>query len=346
MDSVSAVDSAAPIRATGKGPILLFGMPRSGTTWLGKLFDSHPDTLYRHEPDTWRRLDIPRYPSPADSAEYERELQRFMEEMPDFSALRVAGKLPLFPKAYLSRPRQALMNASVHLAQAGSRVYSGFPVLLHQSGEGYPQRRTVWKSIASLGRTGVVLDALPAATGIHILRHPCGYIASVMRGLRGKKFSDNTSTSEDYGIFKAAVGTPLGDAYGLSMDGLAAMKPVQRLAWQWVLINEKALIEGGPSGRMLCMRYEDVCREPLARVEQMFAFTGLTMPEQTRAFVEASTTHTKNGYYSVFKDPLASAMRWQEELDPEITASIMAIVQRSRFADQYGEQANSTVTSS
>lgn len=32
-----------------RGCILLFGLPRSGTTWLGKLFDSHPDTLYRHE---------------------------------------------------------------------------------------------------------------------------------------------------------------------------------------------------------------------------------------------------------------------------------------------------------
>ena len=32
-------------------PILLFGMPRSGTTWLGKIFDSHPQVLYRHEPD-------------------------------------------------------------------------------------------------------------------------------------------------------------------------------------------------------------------------------------------------------------------------------------------------------
>src|SRR5258707_4316970 len=31
--------------------IFIFGAPRSGTTWLGKIFDSHPDVLYRHEPD-------------------------------------------------------------------------------------------------------------------------------------------------------------------------------------------------------------------------------------------------------------------------------------------------------
>ena len=32
-------------------PILLFGAPRSGTSWLGRILDSHPDTLMRHEPD-------------------------------------------------------------------------------------------------------------------------------------------------------------------------------------------------------------------------------------------------------------------------------------------------------
>ena len=31
--------------------ILVVGAPRSGTTWLAKIIDSHPDVLYRHEPD-------------------------------------------------------------------------------------------------------------------------------------------------------------------------------------------------------------------------------------------------------------------------------------------------------
>ena len=31
---------------------LLFGMPRSGTTWVAKILDSHPHADYRHEPDS------------------------------------------------------------------------------------------------------------------------------------------------------------------------------------------------------------------------------------------------------------------------------------------------------
>ena len=32
--------------------IMIFGSARSGTTWLGKIFNSHPDLFYLHEPDS------------------------------------------------------------------------------------------------------------------------------------------------------------------------------------------------------------------------------------------------------------------------------------------------------
>lgn len=37
--------------------LLLLSAPRSGSTWLGKIFDSHPDILYKHEPDTVLRIE-------------------------------------------------------------------------------------------------------------------------------------------------------------------------------------------------------------------------------------------------------------------------------------------------
>jgi hypothetical protein len=32
--------------------LLVVGAPRSGTTWLGKILDSHPHVVYRHEPNS------------------------------------------------------------------------------------------------------------------------------------------------------------------------------------------------------------------------------------------------------------------------------------------------------
>ena len=45
---MSAGSTADRLAATA---ILIVGAPRSGTTWLAKILDSHPDVLYRHEPD-------------------------------------------------------------------------------------------------------------------------------------------------------------------------------------------------------------------------------------------------------------------------------------------------------
>lgn len=320
-------------------PILLFGMPRSGTSWLGKLLDSHPDTLYRHEPDTWKRMPIPRFPDCADSESYAGIVQSFVDDLPAIRAQRVAGRLPVFPKAYMSRAHTHALEASVHLARFGSRIHSDFPVLMHSSASAYTDRRLVWKSIASLGRMGVIMNALPDAVGIHLLRHPCGQIGSVLRGQSARNFSDNTPISEDYGIFNSVVDAPLGQTYDLSLPGLKALTPEERLAWRWVLINEKALRECRQSGRVLCLRYEDVCRDPLARIEDLFQFVGLNVVEQTRAFVSTSTSQSKDRYYSIFKDPETAATRWRDELEPAVIERIMAIVRQSRLAAYYAEDA-------
>ena len=52
----------------GNRVTLVFGLPRSGTTWLGKIFDSHPMTLYRHEPDSVERISgVPLLPDAPDA---------------------------------------------------------------------------------------------------------------------------------------------------------------------------------------------------------------------------------------------------------------------------------------
>src|SRR5690349_19178518 len=43
----------------GAGITFILGAPRSGTTWLGKIFDSHPSVLYRHEPDIAAAAKLP-----------------------------------------------------------------------------------------------------------------------------------------------------------------------------------------------------------------------------------------------------------------------------------------------
>lgn len=337
LDPKMASEIASVKSMPDEGLILLFGMPRSGTTWVGKIFDSHPQTLYRHEPDTWKRLQMPRYPNMADAPKYAEEIRSFTEALPRIQASRVSAKRPFFSKSYHSRIRHHMVLASAWAALVGSRIIPDCPMLVLAANVGYPAQRVVWKSIESLGRLGLMLETLPKAYGIHLLRHPCGYIASVLRGEKDRKFVSDAPTSEDYGIFGAVSGTTLDQKYGLSAIDFSILAPHERLAWQWVLLNEKALADCQMTGRSLCMRYEDLCLNPEGQVAQMFATAGLDMSPQTRAFVASSTTRSKQGYYSVFKDPLQAAMRWERELSKNMIGDIMAIIRCSPFWAYYGQ---------
>src|SRR4051794_31786731 len=78
--------------ALAASAILVLGFPRSGTTWLAKIFDSHPDVLYRHEPDELTMTDPGLTPAAQIRAWL---LQR---------GLRAAGKRPSFPKSWRLAP--------------------------------------------------------------------------------------------------------------------------------------------------------------------------------------------------------------------------------------------------
>lgn len=315
--------------------ILIFGMPRSGTTWIGKLFDSHPDTLYRHEPDSVQRLGFPLYPDVETAPEYREELERFIASLPQMRSTKVVGKQPLFPKSYQSAAGLMAYRVAVSVAKVAGRVRRNFPCLYRPTVAGREQVRLVWKSIESPGRLGMCVAALPDARAIHLMRHPCGYVASVLRGETGSRFGDLIPSSEDLWMFKALLATATGKAHGLDLDDIKRLAPEERLAWRWVLIHEKILADVADCGRVLTVRYEDVCADPLAMTRRMFEFTGLGWQPQTEHFIGASTRATKTDYYSVFKNPRASAERWRSELAPLVIERILDVLRISSVSRFY-----------
>src|SRR5690348_2541774 len=94
-------DCSVPWRHLSESVILVVGSPRSGTTWLAKIIDSHPDVLYRHEPDDF---------VPAGHKDALTELQLWLRER----RLRAAAKRPRFRKSW--RSAQAELARSGYLA--------------------------------------------------------------------------------------------------------------------------------------------------------------------------------------------------------------------------------------
>lgn len=319
--------------------ILVFGMPRSGTTWIGKLFDSHPATLYRHEPDSVLKLTLPLFPEKQDASKYRDELQSFVASLPRMRSPEVVGKQPLFPKNYLSASALAMYRASVVAAKAGSRIRRHFPCVYRPTAFGHERARLVWKSIESPGRLGVCIEAMPGVRAIHLMRHPCGYVASILRGEAAHRFGNLAPSANDTWLLKMLLETHTGMAHGLDLNDLKQLTPEERLTWRWVLTHEKILADVGEDRDALTVRYEDVCADPYAMTQRMFEFAGLDRSLQTEAFIEASTGAADAGYYSVFKRPQAAAERWRSELAPPVIERIMRILRGTSLHRFYEEAA-------
>lgn len=324
--------------------IFLFGVHRSGSTWVGKIFDSHPQTLYRHEPDTFSEL--PRIPWVTDMARPEacrEEVERFLNSLPEDQTSFIAGSLPVFHKTYRSKWQDSAHLLSVMAAKIGRRLswkISVHPYADYASVNGLP---VVWKSICSLTRLGVLLRVARPSKAVILLRHPCAVIASQARG-REQGYL-RTNPSKHFGFFGTLLDTIPGKKFGITVDDLRGMEPEERLAWRWILTYEKAIDDiAGFEGDVLIIRYEDICADPKTWSQKMFEHCGLPWHSQTEAFLKQSTSDAgrriaprvlRSDYFSIFKDPMVSATKWRRELEPEKIERILRIMERSSVARLY-----------
>ena len=92
--------------------VFVIGAPRSGTTWLGKIFDSNPNVLYRHEPDTLIPNDhIPRVVKDEVLGELAEDAEAYLDAMIGGRFLKSSGTLPIFRKTFRSLPMHLLYSA-------------------------------------------------------------------------------------------------------------------------------------------------------------------------------------------------------------------------------------------
>lgn len=331
--------SAYQRRQTGTAPgsrlVALLGMPRSGTTWVAKLMDSHPDVAYRHEPESGGRLGhLPQLMEEDAADEQVEALRRFSEGLWHCRDPRVCGKTPLFRKRHLGGVRHLALSLGVLASKAPVRAVRRMPLpYFPDYTAGDPV--LLWKSVVSSARLPALLRALPGARPVLLLRHPCGQVGSVLRGEDAHYFGGGYQPSEDDGVFEAMMGGAVAREHGLSMEYVRSLGAAERLAWLWVLFNETAYRAARVDSRCLIMRYEDVCAEPEARADELLAWCGLSMHAQTRAFVRESTGGDASGYYGVYRDPLKAAEKWREELPTETVAAIREVIQRSQVGGLY-----------
>ncbi len=318
---------------------MIVGGPRSGSTWLAKIFDSHPATLYRHEPDTVRRhAGLPLFVAPDQARGHAAEARRWVEQLLDTRSLKVAGSLPFFRKDYLPWPAVLARRGGGY----GLRLLERVPGPARQVARQVPlpdfvdwrrrdDVRLVLKSVSARGRVGMLARALPGSSVIFILRHPCGSIGSELRGDAEGLFERRWDASD-------VLRNPLAADYGLDAARLRAMPALEQRSWNWVLANELALRSLALLPRARMVRYQDLCARPEETARALFAFSGLDWNPQSAAFIRRSTTHRgPSRYYGVYRDTPAMAERWRSTMPREMQERIMAVVARSSLASLFPE---------
>lgn len=311
--------------------IMIIGAPRSGTSWVGKIFDSHPDVLYRHEPDhVLREPGLPFLIPPEEEDRYLPIATDYAQRLLLHHSLKAGGQLPSFAKSYYSKPlalaHEAMVNGLKWLEKLSSRPISHIPIPDLFDLTAHPSLRIVAKSVGSRGRAGVFLKAMPGARFIFLLRHPCAQIASSLRGNRTGKLSVDP-------FIDSTLSTPTMKRLGLQRKELESMPLAGQLAWQWVSLNEMALaaLEGHENTHVAV--YEDLCANSVPYAQGLFAFSDLDWNPQTEDFIRRSTSYSgTERYYSVFRNAVTSVSKWRTELPEEDQRTILDVVRGSRFA--------------
>ncbi|NOZ43338.1 MAG: sulfotransferase [Alphaproteobacteria bacterium] len=308
--------------------IFLIGSPRSGTSWLAKIFDSHPDVIYRHEPDSVViSQDIPFFPDPEEMESLIPATRDYFTKLLNVRQLKSAGSLPVFNKNYLGKFTNAFLPKLIFILKATAAICHKLrlPVTVkipdfsrnNNDGKIIP----VMKSVNSCCRTGLIARAFPQAKIIYILRHPCGYVSSQLRG-RKLQFL------EDVIYHKQIASTSLAKARGWSEAKLQTMSLEEQLACTWACINEKVMhdIEGQDNCTLLI--YENLCNDPVGVCQQMFDFCQLNYTGQTESFLKSSLNYSGDTekYYQTVRNPKNAAEKWKNELSVDQIKRIRTIV--------------------
>jgi hypothetical protein len=314
--------------------VLLMGLPRSGTTWIAKMFDSQPTTVYLHEADRGSILrSIPLAPDISETDSLRPMIQVFVDKLLLMTSVHVVGSQPLFQKRYRSNFSAKLLELNTATSKLALTLGLNCPVLPMVKYDEIAELHVVWKSVISIGRVGVFVRALQNRKAIVLLRHPCGHVASMLRGEKEHRFA--YPPSEDYKLFEILLETGPARAHGLTMKHLMSLTSAERLAWRWVVMYEKALEDTRGVEGCMSIRYEDVCAEPERYAREMLEFCDLAWDSGTSDFIQSSTATETKKYYGVFKNPLKSAMRWQTDLSEEMVDQIYRVVRESDLERLY-----------
>jgi len=305
----------------------ILGYPRSGTTWFANLFNTHPDVVYRHEmigrcyrqfPDElFQKLKSTHSLSDSD---YSKAIKVILT--PDIESDRA----PFFEKNHLT-----FSNAKFHYfawitTRAVSPFKSLYSYLFYPKGHNL---KLVIKETRSALDMDNIISGLRSDKNIILFRHPCGAIASSLRGIETGKMQPSTKANREK-WFGDNMGKEYFSNQNIQLPQILSMPEYEYLAVCWRLQNEDYLSLPTVNNNIY-IHYEDFMVDQEIKVKALFNKLALSYDPSVERFIQASSgikhetplmKDSSSSFYSVYRNEGFNPNKWMESLESEQISAI------------------------
>ena len=282
-------------------PLLVTGVPRSGTTWLARLLASAPGTAM-----------IGREPMNPRARQY-----------------ALAGTLTAWTRLELPTPRQRRALQTTYQG-LNPRTYGRY---------GRNQRRGPLPGTRIVVKDPFAMLSVPAITsvtgarGVQLYRHPGAVLASYRRmGWRGDV--------EEMAPFMAAA-TGAGDAVAeLWESDRAQLSDTDAMGLFWSILTTLALDDMARTPSTVMVAHRELAAGGLPATTRLFSALGLEVSESTRAALNqgGESQHNERELHRFDRNPAEVAEAWTSQVSGEdvariefVTAPVRARVEQNRL---------------
>jgi hypothetical protein len=272
--------------------VIVAGIPRSGSSWLGKGLSYAPGFTYYREPDN---------PHAVAEAEERFSLLYLTPEQNDSAYLRlmtraIAGEIAT--TFTMSDDPGPLLK---HLGTRGLKLGERFPSL-------YRRKRHVLLKLVYANLNLTWLSArFPRAQQAYVLRHPCGQFDSWRRlgwePQPAELLANERLMADHLHPFRHQL---------KSANGYW-----ERAGALWGAMTYVVHRQTEGAGGRLIIAYEWLCRDPVARFQEMYRALGLEWSRKAERFLRSSDRAGDTSPYSLNRPSERQVDEWRERVSRE-----------------------------
>ena len=306
----------------------ILGYPRSGTTWFANLFNTHPDIVYRHEMigrcyqafpgELFRRL---KFDFSLTESDYQKAIKIILS--PNIESDRA----PFFKKNHL-----IINYPQIHyFSWLASRTVSVFrPLYKYMFYPKGPDLKLVIKETRSTLNMDSIIKGIRSDQNIILFRHPCGAIASSLRGIETGKMQLSTKVDRMKWFYEVKDSEYITSLH-MNASQMQSLPEHEYLALRWRMQNEDYLAFSTMNIDNIYINYEDFMIDQERKVKVLFAKLSLNYVPSVKYFISASSgmksskpllKDSSSNFYSVYRNEGFNPDHWKQTLYPDQIAAI------------------------